>query len=103
MLRENKTATKFYILELLDEYINHPKNEHTLVSISLGADEPALTKLLGDYDSLQLQRNDELRITNENDVSIKEIEDQLRKIRREITHKARDIRNEYSQKLITKS
>ncbi|HEX4374356.1 MAG TPA: hypothetical protein VHZ50_13730, partial [Puia sp.] len=94
---------KINILRLLEEYMNDPKFEHKFIDYHLGIDNPVLTKLIEDYDDLQTNIEDQLSTTNKNDTSIKEIEDQLRKIRREITHKARDIRNEYTQKLITKS
>ncbi len=54
------------VANMLQQYINDPKKTHELVPINMGIEEPALSTRISEYNRMQLERDNNLKTTTEN-------------------------------------
>ncbi len=94
-LREEQEV-KIEILNHLLEYMSEKKNIHELVPTNLGIEEPALTQLIFEYNSLTLQRDKNVKTSTEVNPMIVSMDETLDKIRVQIVQALVNIRTGYS-------
>jgi len=90
---------KISVVNLLQEYLNDRQNVHKLVPTNLGFVNAELVKLLVNYNELLRRREIDLRTTNENDISIKEIDSRLKEDRVKVNDVLKDIRKDLELKI----
>src|SRR5579863_1616365 len=86
---------KIDIVDHLLQYISDQKNLHELVPTNLGIEEPALTQLVAEYNSLTLQRDRNVKTSTEANPIIVGMDETLDKIRVQIHEALLQIRQAY--------
>jgi tyrosine-protein kinase Etk/Wzc len=94
-LREEQEV-KISIVDLLLHYLADKKNIHELVPTNLGIDEPAITQLVLEYNQTTLQRDKNVKTSTEANPLIVGMDDQLDKIRVQITQALLNVRSAYT-------
>ncbi len=94
-LREEQEV-KISIVDLLLHYLSDKKNIHELVPTNLGIDEPAITQLVLEYNQITLQRDKNVKTSTEANPLIVGMDDQLDKIRVQITQALLNVRSAYT-------
>jgi capsular exopolysaccharide synthesis family protein len=84
------------ILGYLLEYISDKKNLHELVPTNLGIEEPALTQLVFEYNRLTLDRETNVKTSQEANPLIVGMDDRLNKIRVQIYQALISVRAAYT-------
>ncbi len=84
------------VANLLQQYINDPKKAHELVPINMGIAEPALTTRIGEYNRMQLERDNNLKTTTQNNPLIQAYDSSLEKIRRDMSEALSNVKNGYA-------
>jgi tyrosine-protein kinase Etk/Wzc len=83
------------IINWLLQYIENSKNTYTAVPTVLGIEEPSLMQLITEYNSLQLQREANLRTTTANNPLIVSMENSLEKVRSQIHQALLNVKQAY--------
>lgn len=90
------------VVELLEEYINQPKNRFTLVPTTLGITEPTLLELVANYNKLVAQRASELQTgATVNNPIVKSLETEIEEARLKIYQTLLNIKKAYRNALNT--
>ena len=87
---------KITVANLLQQYINDPKKAHELVPINMGIEEPALATRISEYNKMQLERDNNLKTTTENNPLIQAYDASLEKIRRDMSEALNNVKNGYA-------
>ena len=87
---------KITVANLLQEYINDPNRRHDLVPINMGIEEPALGSRIDEYNKMQLERDNNLKTTTENNPLIQAYDATLEKIRRDMSEALNNVKNGYA-------
>lgn len=88
------------VVELLEEYINQPKNRFSLVPSTLGIEEPTLLDLVTSYNSLVGQRISELQTgATANNPVVKALENDIEEARLKIYQNLLNIKKAYQNAL----
>ncbi len=84
------------VLDYLLQYIQEPGNRNSLVPVNLGIEEPVLSPLFNQYNSLQLQRNNLLQTTGVANPTVAAIDRNLEKLREQILEALKNVRRSYT-------
>ena len=87
---------KITVANMLQQYINDPKKAHELVPINMGIEEPALATRISEYNKMQLERDNNLKTTTENNPLIQAYDASLEKIRRDMSEALNNVKNGYA-------
>ena len=87
---------KIAVANMLQQYINDPKKTHELVPINMGIEEPALATRISEYNKMQLERDNNLKTTTENNPLIQAYDSSLEKIRRDMSEALNNVKNGYA-------
>src|SRR5450432_1875834 len=87
---------KITVANLLQKYINDPQKKHELVPINMGIEEPALTSRIGEYNKLQLERDNNLKTTTQDNPLIQAYDASLETIRRSMSEALNNVKNGYA-------
>ena len=87
---------KITLANLLQQYINDPKKAHELVPINMGIEEPALANRISEYNRLQLERDNNLKTTKDDNPMIQAYDATLEKIRRDMSEALNNVKNGYA-------
>ncbi|HLO37247.1 MAG TPA: GNVR domain-containing protein, partial [Lacibacter sp.] len=90
-----KQEMQIMVLDLLDNYIKDKKNSYNLTPTTLGIVDPTLTALVAEYNQLILKRENELRVSREGSLVIREIEQDIEKTRISMIENLKNIRQAY--------
>ena len=69
---------------------------HELVPITMGIEEPALANRISEYNRMQLERDNNLKTTTENNPLIQAYDASLEKIRRDMSEALNNVKNGYA-------
>lgn len=83
---------KLQVIDMVREYISKPERRYSLVPSSLGIEDPTLLALVTDYNRLQLQREEKLKIMPEANPVIQVMNNQLEKVRVSLLENLSNIR-----------
>ncbi|MBN8788890.1 MAG: polysaccharide biosynthesis tyrosine autokinase [Terrimonas sp.] len=92
----NAQHVQMGVLDYLIRYINEAGNEHKLVPTDLGIQEPVLLPLLGQYNTLQLQRNTLEQTTGPANAALVNIDVSLSKLREQIAEALKNVKKSYT-------
>ncbi len=84
------------VANMLQQYINDPKKAHELVPINMGIEEPALSARISEYNKMQLERDNNLKTTTQNNPLIQAYDSSLEKIRRDMSEALNNVKNGYA-------
>ena len=76
---------KITVADLLQNYIKIQKQLHDFVPINMGIEDPTLGIRISEYNKLQLERDNNLKTTTENNPLIQAYDASLEKIRRDMS------------------
>jgi len=72
---------RLQVIDMIREYISNPVRKYSLVPSSLGIEDPTLLALVTDYNRLQLEREEKLKIMPEANPVIQVMNNQIEKVR----------------------
>ncbi|HRO44583.1 polysaccharide biosynthesis tyrosine autokinase [Agriterribacter sp.] len=84
------------VLDYLLQYMQNPANRNSLVPASLGIQEPVLGPMFGQYNTLQLQRNNLLQTTGAANPAIATIDHSIEKLREQILEALKNVQQSYA-------
>ena len=84
------------VLDWLVDYLNAPENRHKLVPTVLGIQEKVLEEYVSLYNTLQLEREANVRTTSENNPLILSMDASLEKMRNNTIQALKNVRQSYS-------
>lgn len=87
----NDEEVRLRVIKMLRDYINDPPNKFNLVPSSLGIDDPTLISLISEYNGLQLQREEKLKVMPAGNTIIVVLESQIERLRLSILENLRNI------------
>ncbi len=77
----NEQEIRLQVTEMITQYIRSPGKKFSLVPSSLGIEDPTLLALITDYNQLQLQHEEKLKIMPEANPVMQVLENQIEKVR----------------------
>ncbi len=90
--RLNNLQVQVGIVDYLLQYISNPSNQYRIVPVDLGIQEPTLTPLLTQYNTLQLQRNQTEQTVGPSHSSLISADINLGKLREQINEALQNVR-----------
>jgi capsular exopolysaccharide synthesis family protein len=92
----NAKQVQVGVLDYLLQYMQEPGNRNSLVPVNLGIEEPVLSPMFGQYNGLQLQRNNLLQTTGPANHAIAAIDRNLEKLREQIIEALKNVKRSYT-------
>ncbi len=83
---------KLQVVDMITQYISSPGKKFNLVPSSLGIEDPTLLALVTNYNQLQLEREEKLKIMPEANPVMQVLENQIEKVRTSLLENLSNIR-----------
>ena len=77
----DEQEVRLQVLNMITQYISSPGKKFSLVPSSLGIDDPTLLALTADYNQLQLEREEKLKVMPEANPVIQVLQNQIEKVK----------------------
>lgn len=84
------------VLGYLQQYMENPSNRNSLVPASLGIEEPVLSPMFSQYNTLQLQRNNLLQTTGRENPALITLDRSIEKLREQILEALKNVQQSYT-------
>lgn len=90
-----------HILGYLQEYMGNEQNKFEVVPTSLGIEDATLNDLIRMYNELQLKRESQVKTTTANNLTVKVMDDQLEKLRKNILENLNNLKSTFDLRINT--